>query len=178
VVFPERPLALLAVLLCAGLAVLVRELLRAPRPLHRVALAVLVAVAAERAHRYYWSGAANVMVGRDDLEAMGWIAGHTLPLDVVCNDYGSAGLWVPALAGRAVSAPHLPPFYFDEFRDGARGRRCAYTYVSSLPFFVAPAPRDEGAGRAAFRNATVTILEGDGMTSFDNAARNPGPPSP
>ena len=178
VIFPERPLAMLAVLMCAGLAFLVRELLRVPRPLQRLALAVLVAIAAERAHRYYWSGATNVMVGRDDLEAMLWLAAHTRPLDLVCNDYGSAGLWVPAIAGRAISAPHLPPFYFDEFRDGSRGRRCAYTYVSSRPFFVAPAPRDEGAGRAAFRNATVTILERDGMTSFDTKGRNPGATAP
>jgi hypothetical protein len=178
VIFPERPLALLAVLLCAGLAFFVRELLRARRLLHRVALIVLVGIAAERAHRYYWSGATYVMVGRDDLEAMRWIAGHARPLDVVCNDYGSAGLWVPALAGRAISAPHLPPFYFDEFEDGSRGRRCAFTYVSSRPFFVARAPRDEAAGRAAFRNATVTILEGGGMTTFDTAGRNRGPGAP
>ena len=75
---------------------------------------------------------------------------------------------VPAIAGRAISAPHLPPFYFDEFGEGSRGRRCAVTYVSSRPFFVATAPRDEGAGRPFFRNATVTLLEGGGaITSFD-----------
>ena len=177
VVFPERPLAVLAVLLCAGLAFLVRELLRVPRPLHRIALIVLVGVATERAHRYYWSGAANVMVGRDDLEAMAWIAAHTGPLDVVCNDYGSAGLWVPAIAGRAIGAPHLPPFYFDEFGEGSRGRRCALTYVSSRPFFVATAPRDEGAGRPLFRNATVTLLEGGGaITSFDTPGKELRPP--
>jgi hypothetical protein len=176
VVFPERPLALLAILLCAGLAFLVRELLRTPRLLHRMALVVLVGIAAERAHRYYWSGAAYVMVGRDDLEAMRWIAGHTRPLDLVCNDYGSAGLWVPALAGRAISAPHLPPFYFDEFREGSKGRRCALTYVSSRPFFVAPAPRDESAGRPVFRNATVTLLAGGAVTSFDTPAEELRPP--
>jgi hypothetical protein len=173
VVFPERPLAVLAVLLCAGLAFVVRELLRSPRLLQGVALLVLMGTAAERAHRYYWGGAANVMVGRDDLAAMGWIASHTRPLDLVCNDYGSPGLWVPAIAGRAISSPHLPPFYFDEFRDGSRGRSCAFTYVSSRAFFVAPAPRDESAGHAAYRNATVTILEGGAITSFDTAGRNP-----
>jgi len=117
-------------------------------------------------------------VGRDDLEAMGWIAAHTRPLDLVCNDYGSAGLWVPAVAGRAISSPHLPPFYFDEFRDGSRGRTCAFTYVSSRSFFVAPPPRDESAGRPAFRNATVTIVEGGAITSFDTAGRNPDPRGP
>ena len=173
IVFPERPMAVLAVVLCAGLAFLVRALMRAPGVLPRAALVVLAGIAAERAHRYYWGGAANVMVGRDDLEAMGWIRAHTRPLDLVCNDYGTAGLWVPALAGRAISAPHLPPFYFDEWRAGSRGRRCAFTYVSSRPFFAAPQPRDEDAGRAVFRNATVTILEGGALTSFDTAARNP-----
>ena len=32
--------------------------------------------------------------------------------------------------------------------------------------------------RAAFRNATVTILERDGMTSFDTKGRNPGATAP
>ncbi len=178
VVFPERAMAVLAVLLCAGLAFVLRELLRSPRLLQGAALCVLLGTAAERAHRYYWGGAANVMVGRDDLEAMGWIAAHTRPLDLVCNDYGSAGLWVPAVAGRAISSPHLPPFYFDEFRDGSRGRTCAFTYVSSRSFFVAPPPRDESAGRPAFRNATVTIVEGGAITSFDTAGRNPDPRGP
>lgn len=172
VVFPERPMAVLAVLFCAGLALLVRELLRAPRMLHYAALAVLAVTAAERSHRYYWGGADQVMVGTDDLAAMAWIATHAGPLDVVCNDYGSAGLWVPAVAGRAIATPHLPPFYFDEFRAGSAGRACALTYVSSRPFFSAREPRDEAAGRAVFRNATVTILEGGGMTSFDIARRN------
>ena len=178
VIFPERPLAVLAVLLCAGLAFVMRELLRSPRLLQGAALLVLAGTAAERAHRYYWGGAANVMVARDDLEAMAWIAAHTRPLDLVCNDYGSAGLWIPAIAGRAISAPHLPPFYFDEFQQGSKGRRCAFTYVSSRPFFVAPAPRDETAGRPAFRNATVTIVEGGAITSFDTAGRNPDPRGP
>jgi hypothetical protein len=178
IVFPERPVAILAVVLCAGLAFVVRELLRSPRLLQAAALLVLSGTAVERAHRYYWGGATNVMVGADDLEAMGWIAAHTGPLDLVCNDYGSAGLWVPAIAGRPISAPHLPPFYFDEFEEGARGRRCALTYVSSRPFFVAPAPRDESAGRPLFRNATVTLLEGGAITSFDTAGRNSDPRAP
>jgi hypothetical protein len=178
VVFPERPLALLAVLLCGGLAFLVQPLLRARRLLPYAALAVLAGIAGERAHRYYWAGSANVMVGPDDLAAMRWIFAHTRPLDVVCNDYGTAGLWVPALAGRPISAPHLPPFYFDEFRAGSRGRPCALTYVSRRPFFVAPEPRDESAGRAVFRSGTVTILEGGGITSFDTGGGNPDPRAP
>jgi hypothetical protein len=178
VVFPERPLAVLAVVLCAGLAFVMKELMRSPRLLQGAALLILAGTAAERAHRYYWSGARNVMVGPDDFEAMGWIAAHTRPLDLVCNDYGSAGLWVPAIAGRAISAPHLPPFYFEEFREGSKGRRCALTYLSSRPFFVAPAPRDESAGHRAFRNATVTLLEGGAITSFDITGMNSDPRAP
>jgi hypothetical protein len=115
------------------------------------------------------------MVGRDDLQAMRWIEAHTRPLDVVCNDYGTAGLWVPALAGRSISAPHLPPFYFDEFRAGSQGRPCAVRYVSRRSFFVAAEPRDQGAGRALFTSGTVTILD---VTSFDTARGNPHPRAP
>ena len=159
VIFPERPLALLSLLLCAGLAFLV-ERLTVRRLFPLALLAVLAGTAGERAHRYYWGGAANVMVNEDDLAAMRWLEAHTKPLDVVCNDYGTAGLWVPALAGRSISAPHLPPFYFDEFREGARGRACAVRYLSARSFFGAPEPQTEGAGRVMFRSGTVTILEG------------------
>jgi hypothetical protein len=175
VIFPERPLALLAVLMCAGLAFLVERLLEARRLLAMAALMALAGTAGERAHRYYWGGAAHVMVGGDDLQAMRWIEAHTRPLDVVCNDYGTAGLWVPALAGRAISAPHLPPFYFDEFRAGSAGRPCAVRYVSRRPFFVAAEPRDERAGRALFASGTATILD---VTSFDTAKGNPDPQAP
>ena len=156
--------------MCGGLAFLVERLLRAPRLLAMAALAALAGTAGERAHRYYWGGAANVMVGRDDLEAMRWIEAHTGSLDVVCNDYGSAGLWVPALAGRAISAPHLPPFYFDEFRAGSPGRPCAVRYVSRRPFFVAAEPRDQSVGRVLFTSGTATILD---VTSFDTTGVNP-----
>jgi hypothetical protein len=177
VIFPERALALLSVILCGGLAFLI-ERLWTPRLVPLVALAVMAGTAAERTHRYYAGGAVNVMVGEDDLAAMRWIESHTRPTDVVCNDYGTAGLWVPALAGRAISAPHLPPFYFDEFRAGAQGRACAVRYLSSRSFFVAPEPRDESAARVLFRAGTATIVEGGGVTSFDTGRGNPAPRAP
>ena len=180
VVFPERPMAVLTVILCAGLAFLVEWLLAHRRLLSIAALTILAATAAERANRYYRGGRANVMVGTDDLAAMRWIEGHTGPLDVVCNDYGTAGLWVPALAGRSISAPHLPPFYFDEFRDGARGRPCAVRYVSTRSFFVAPEPREPSAAAVLFRSGTATLLAGEprSLTSFDKAGGNGNPDAP
>lgn len=164
--FPERPMALVMVLLAVGFAFLVEDLLARRALAARLVLLVLGGVALERSNRYYLSGAANVMVSGDDLAAMEWIRDHTGPLDVICNDYRTAGLWVPALAGRAISHPQLPPFYFDEFRAGSRDRRCAYTYVSSRWFLGPPEPRAL-AGRAVFRGGSATIVEGE--------ARGPGP---
>lgn len=48
----------------------------------------------------------RVAVTRNDLAAMHWMEAN-LPADaLVANNYGDAGLWIPALAFRAVTTPH------------------------------------------------------------------------
>lgn len=166
VFFPERPMALLAIVLSVGLAFLVDGLLERARGVSRpwallapLGLLALGGVAIERANRYYLDVGENVMVSAGDLEAMAWIASHTRPVDLICNDYRTAGLWIPALAGRPISEPQLPPFYFDEFRRASRGRVCSHTYVSERWFFGPPEPQGF-SGRVLFQNASVSILEG------------------
>jgi len=185
VFFPERPLAVAMVLLSPGIAFLVHALLvRRDRARHQgrsglarvgpiLVLVVLAAVAVERTQRYYLAGARTVMLATDDLAAMSWIREHTQPLDLICNDYGTPGMWVGALAGRAASAPQLPPFYFDEFRRGIEGRHCGYRYVSERRFFGARRAPQPTQGLVVFENASVRIL-----TSFDTERRNLPEPEP
>ena len=61
---------------------------------------------------------------------MRWISHQTAPDAVFRNRWEDAGLWIPCLAFRAVTNPHQSPFYFDEFREGARALRPRYLYVS------------------------------------------------
>jgi hypothetical protein len=159
VVFPERAVALLAIALAVGIAAAVRFLLdRRRRWAPRAVLLIMAGIAAERAHRYYFAAGHQVMVTSDDLAAMAFIRGATREGDLVCNDERTSGVWIPALAGRAISVPHLPPFYFDEFREGRSGRTCLLRYVSERWFFGPAAPRPH-RGRVVFRSGGVRVLE-------------------
>jgi len=158
VVFPERAVAVIVILLSVAFTLVVEELWSARSRFGRVALAGLALVALERTHRYYFGGSVNVMVDADDLVAMAWLESNTGPRDVVCNDYRTAGLWIPALAGRAITAPQLPPFYFDEFKAGTAGRTCAFTYDSARWYFGPPEERALD-GTEVFRQGAVRILK-------------------
>jgi hypothetical protein len=60
---------------------------------------------------------------------MQWLQVNTNPGDVIHNRYGDAGLWIPALAFRVITDPHLSPFYFDEFRASSTSLEARYVYV-------------------------------------------------
>jgi hypothetical protein len=67
-----------------------------------------------------------------DRSLQAWTAEHTLPLDCVAVDPGSAGVWIPALADRATDRPPLPAYYQDELAAGRRARRCRWRYPEGL----------------------------------------------
>jgi hypothetical protein len=71
----------------------------------------------------------NSLVTSADLQAMQWIQTHTDPDAVFRNWYGDAGLWIPAMAFRGITDPHLNPFYFDEFRAASKGLEARYVYI-------------------------------------------------
>jgi hypothetical protein len=92
---------------------------------------VVLGVAAAQSERYFErTSRLDSRVGPDDLRAMRWISDQTEPGAIFRNRWEDAGLWIPCLAFRAVTNPHQSPFYFDEFRDGARALRPRYLYVS------------------------------------------------
>jgi hypothetical protein len=71
----------------------------------------------------------NSLVTPADLQAMQWMQANTDPRAVFRNQYGDAGLWIPAIAFRGITDPHLNPFYFDEFRAASRGLEAQYVYI-------------------------------------------------
>jgi hypothetical protein len=77
----------------------------------------------------YHGLAAHCLLRGADLRAIQWLQVNTNPGDVVQNRYGDAGLWIPALAFRAITDPHLNPFYFDEFRASSTNLKARYVYV-------------------------------------------------
>jgi hypothetical protein len=131
--YPER-VALLLLLPCAlsiG-AVLhgLRSLLpKTTLPLWIMAALVLFASVRENEKLLYHGLAPHCLLTEADLKAMQWIRLHTHPDEVIQNRYGDAGLWIPAIAFRVITDPHLSPFYFDEFRVSSTSLKARYVYV-------------------------------------------------
>jgi hypothetical protein len=131
--YPER-VAVLLLLPCAlGIAALLdgaRELV-AKRAFMVWVMAVLVLFVTVRPNEklFYKGVIPHTLVTPTDLQAMQWIHAHTDPRAVFRNQYGDAGLWIPAIAFRAITDPHLNPFYFDEFRAASRELEARYVYI-------------------------------------------------
>jgi hypothetical protein len=74
---------------------------------------------------------ASVAVTADDREAIRWIDGHAPKDAIIENNYGDAGIWIPALAHRAVCSPHVNIIYMEELESWRRGARPAFLYVGA-----------------------------------------------
>jgi hypothetical protein len=77
-------------------------------PSHRGPAWALGAVALAIACGSLVSSGRQVLLNQDDVAAMEWLRDQTPPLAVICIEPGSPGIWIPALAGRAVNRPYLP----------------------------------------------------------------------
>ncbi len=155
-----------ALLVVVGVCLLAGRVLASPRPAARLVLALLVVAALEGLRRDL-SVRPESPLGPDDLGAMAWIAAHARPLDVVCHEARTAAVWIPAVAGRAISAPVVPALFRDELR-GAGERPCAYGYWTR----GGPGEPAHSSGVVVFQNATVAV------TSFDSPGGNPGGAGP
>lgn len=113
----------------------------------RGVLAALLALGAGASWSYYRSADRASRPGPDAIAALAWIRAETGPLDVVCRQ-GAAGLWVPALAGRAVR----PPGESWPAENQASSRRpCRYLFAG--------AGEPSAAGTPAFARGGVRVLK-------------------
>jgi hypothetical protein len=144
----DLALPVLALAFGTALALVIDRLTRGGALAARLTLLLLAGAACESARRD--ALVQPRLVTGEDLAAIAWIRENTRPLDLVCNRAPS-GLWIPALAGRAVREPWLPLPYRDDPEARSRGP-CAYTYSSGL--------FDPGA-RPVFQSGPLRVLEGE-----------------
>jgi hypothetical protein len=130
--YPDRTVMLLVIPLAIGLAVVADAAYASARRGAVWAIVVVaLGVAAVQSERYFeHTSWLDSRVGPDDLQAMRWISHQTEPSAIFRNRWEDGGLWIPCLAFRGITNPHQSPFYFDEFRDGARALNPRYLYVS------------------------------------------------
>jgi hypothetical protein len=145
--YPER-VALLLLLPCAvGIGALldgVRRLVPGRGMLLWGMAAVTLFVAVRHNEKLFRKGILpNTLVSEADLKAMHWLAETTAPGTVVQNYYGDAGLWIPAVAFRPVTDPHLNPFIFDEFRNASSELKARFVYVGKRKLLGEPISIDQ-----------------------------------
>jgi hypothetical protein len=131
-IYPERIAMLLLLPSALGIAALLdsAEQFVAKRDVILWVMASLVAIVALHGNEnlFYKGLIPNSLMTAADLRAMQWIQANTDPRAIFRNQYGDAGLWIPAIAFRGISDPHLNPFYFDEFRAASKGLEPRYAY--------------------------------------------------
>lgn len=164
--YPERTALLLLLPFSLGIASLIDGIRRLiPKEFLPWALAIYVFfLAMHYNQKYVYKGLIQWSpVTEADMKAMEWIQKNTDPNDVFYNRYGDAGLWIPAIAFRPITDPHLNPFYFDEFREGSRGLKAKYVYVGKRKVYGEPFSRDQFESR---RDTYRKVYDSDGVTIY------------
>jgi hypothetical protein len=110
----------------------------------------------------------NSLVTKADLLAMHWIQENTQPEAAFHNHYGDAGLWIPAIAFRPITDPHLNPFYFDEFRAASAELKARYVYVGKQKLLGEPIALGEFEARPEIYRK---IYDHDGVMIFEIIAQ-------
>lgn len=71
-------------------------------------------------------------VTKADLKAFDWLEKHTSRADVIQNNYGDAGLWIPSIIFRPITNAHINVIYLDKTKplEGPGyvyiGKKCVY----------------------------------------------------
>jgi hypothetical protein len=166
-IYPER-VALLLLLPCAvGIGALldgVRHLVARRAVLLWGVAALIVFVAVSHNEKLLHKGMIrNALLSEADLKAIQWIAETTAPGTVVQNRYGDAGLWIPAIAFRPITDPHLSPFFFDEFRAASPRLKAEYVYIGKKKLLGEPIAREEFESRP---NLYRKVYDRDGVLIY------------
>ena len=167
-IYPERVALLLLLPFALGIGALldgVRHLAARRHILLWGMAALILFVAVRNNEKLFRKGVIpNALVSEADIKAIQWLAETTAPGTVVQNHYGDAGLWIPAIAFRPITDPHLSPFFFDEFRAGAAGLKARYVYIGKQKALGERISLDEfeampGVYRKVYNRDDVMIYE-------------------
>jgi hypothetical protein len=140
VLYPKRIAPALLVAFGLGVATLV-EWASSRRPVLVLVYALVIPTGLVMHLREYQQGAKHeVTLQPDDRAALAWIAANVPKDALIANNYGDSGLWIPAVAHRAVTRVHTNPFYFSAFLTARREQRADWVYVGSRALWGAQYP--------------------------------------
>jgi len=73
----------------------------------------------------------NVSVTDDDLTVFKWISENTKPTDIIDNNYGDAGIWIPTIVNRTIKWNDSYAQYLAQINDGQNKFSPSYIFVGS-----------------------------------------------
>ena len=118
--YPDR---IMLLMIFPGSQIIIRafeslnRLALASGPAHRLGIPVLIGIGAVfHLWHFYLNAYRWVSVTENDLQVVAWIEQNVPAGTVIENNYGDAGIWIPALAGRAVLRPHVNVVYLDDIK--------------------------------------------------------------
>jgi hypothetical protein len=94
------------------------------------ALAILIGLSFFSAY-YIYNSVSQCSVTDADIAAFKWIDENAPENAVFMNNYGDAGLWIPAIAGRTIKDPQTEPVNMEELRAGTAKLKAGYVYIGS-----------------------------------------------
>jgi hypothetical protein len=167
-IYPERVALLFLLPFALGIGALldgIRHRWPKKNAIVWIMVALVLFVAVRENERLLYKGLVpNSLLTKADLTAMWWIQENTNPGAVFHNRYGDAGLWLPAIAFRPITDPHLNPFYFDEFRAASAGLNAQYVYVGKKKALGEPISLVEFASAP---NRYRKVYDQDGVVIYE-----------
>jgi len=80
---------------------------------------------------YLYNSISMSPVTSTDMDAFKWIDREIGKKAVFGNNYGDAGLWIPAIIGRTIMDPHSEPVHHEELKARLRRYSADYIYIGS-----------------------------------------------
>jgi len=129
ILYPDRVAMLLIIPLSIFAAPAISRMISNKNKFYLVPLVLLGSI--YYFYFYLYNSYSMVAVTQADINAFGWIDKTISKKAVIMNNYGDAGLWIPAIIGRSITTPASEPIHGDELNAGLLKLRPNYIYIGS-----------------------------------------------
>jgi len=109
---------------------------------------------------YMYNSISMCSVTQADIEAFKWMDSVINKRAVIVNNYGDAGLWIPAIIGRTITDPHSDAIHFKELKARLGKLRANYIYIGSKVVYEDIAFKKEALEKKPWRYRIVYFKDG------------------
>jgi hypothetical protein len=109
---------------------------------------------------YLYNSISMSPMTRTDMDAFKWIDREIGKKAVIGNNYGDAGLWIPAIIGRTIMNPHSEPVNYEELKAHLRWYSTDYIYIGSKAVYGDIQYKKEDLQRDPLKYKLIYINDG------------------